>query len=243
MIAMLIPAFLLGLMSSFHCVAMCGPIALAVPSRRHTAAGRMLDTLLLNSGRLLTYAALGGLFGIFGRGLHLAGLQQIVSIVMGLSVLGAIAWPAFIGGHKLTGRIAKWTSGAQRAMAKGLARTSPSGLFSTGMLNGLLPCGLVYIALAAALMQDGPLASSAFMVAFGLGTWPSLVAVRLGGAMMSNGKRALFHRFQPYLVAAMGLLFVLRGLGLGIPYVSPVLYEVSTGAQECHGTATPGVSR
>ncbi|MGV9012335.1 MAG: sulfite exporter TauE/SafE family protein [Flavobacteriales bacterium] len=111
------------------------------------------------------------------------------------------------------------------------------------MLNGLLPCGLVYIALAAALMQDGPLASAAFMVAFGLGTWPALIAVRLGGSMIPNGKRALFRRFQPYLVAAMGLLFVLRGSGLGIPYVSPVLYDVSTGVQDCHSTAAPGVSR
>ncbi|MBP9159797.1 MAG: sulfite exporter TauE/SafE family protein [Flavobacteriales bacterium] len=235
MTALLIPAFLLGLMSSFHCVAMCGPIALAVPSRRHSPAGKMLDTLLLNSGRLLTYAALGGLFGIFGRGLHLAGLQQSVSLLMGLLVLAALVWPTVMGRHKLTGQIAVWTSGAQRIMAKGLARTSPAGLFTTGMLNGLLPCGLVYIALAAALLHDGPLQSAAFMVAFGLGTWPSLVALRLGVHSVSAGKRALFRRLQPWLVAGVGILFVVRGLGLGIPYISPVLGEVAVGVQTCHG--------
>lgn len=234
MIALLIPAFLLGLMSSFHCVAMCGPIALAVPSRRHSAAGKMLDTLLLNSGRLLTYAVLGALFGIFGRGLHLAGMQQGISFLMGILVLAGLAWPAIMGGQKITGRIAIWTSGAQRIMAKGLARTSPAGLFTTGLLNGLLPCGLVYIALAAALLHDGPLQSAAFMAAFGLGTWPALVALRLGVKSIHDSRRVMFRRLQPWLVAGVGILFVVRGLGLGIPYVSPVLGDVATEVQACH---------
>ena len=237
MTALLLPAFLLGLLSSFHCVAMCGPIALAVPSHRNSAAGRLGDTLLLNSGRLVTYALLGLLFGLFGRGLRLAGLQQAMSITMGALVIMGVAWPSLSTGHRITGRIARWTATAQQAMAKGLARTSPVGLFSTGLLNGLLPCGLVYIALAAALLQEGPLSSAAFMASFGLGTWPSLIAVRLGGSFIPNGKRAQLRRLQPYLVAGMGMLFVLRGLGLGIPYVSPVLYEVSTGVHECHTTA------
>lgn len=234
MTAMLIPAFLLGLMSSFHCVAMCGPIALAVPSRRPSTVGKLLDTLLLNAGRLLTYGVIGSLFGLFGRGLHLAGLQQGISFLMGILVLAGLAWPAILGGHRLTGRVALWTSGAQRAMAKGLARTSPAGLFTTGMLNGLLPCGLVYIALAAALLHEGPWQSAVFMVAFGLGTWPALVALRLGVKSIHDGRRALFRRLQPWLVAGVGILFVVRGLGLGIPYVSPVLGGPGMSVQACH---------
>lgn len=241
--ALIISAFALGLFSSFHCIGMCGPIALAVPSSRTTWTGRTGDALLLNFGRIATYALLGLLFGMFGRGLRLAGLQQGISIALGAVILIGLLWPALMKGHVITGKLAMWTSGFRQVMARHLGRTSPTGLWSTGMLNGLLPCGLVYLALAGSLVQESPWQGSLFMISFGLGTIPALLAVRLGTAKLSMAKRALVRKLSPFLVAGMGVLFVLRGMGLGIPYISPVLYEVTTGVQPCHDTAVPVLPR
>jgi sulfite exporter TauE/SafE len=118
-------------------------------------------------------------------------------------------------------------------MARNLRRTSPEGLMVTGLLNGLLPCGLVYLAIAGALVQDGAWNGALFMAAFGLGTWPALFAVRLGSTWITDHWRSALRRSQPYVFAIMGLLFILRGLGLGIPYVSPVIHDVPVGQQDC----------
>ena len=232
-------AFALGLFSSLHCIGMCGPIALAVPSARLGWAGRTADALLLNAGRIATYALLGLLFGTFGRGLRLAGLQQGISIALGALILAGLLFPAVIKGQALTGQLAKWTAAPRREMARTLGRTSPAGLWSTGMLNGLLPCGLVYLALAGSLVQEAAWQGAAFMAAFGLGTVPALLAVRLGTARLSLARRALVRKASPFLVAGIGILFVLRGMGLGIPYLSPALHEVVVGTQPCHGTVVP----
>jgi sulfite exporter TauE/SafE len=234
MIPYLGPALLLGLLSSAHCVGMCGPIALAVPSSRTTWPGRIADGLLLNGGRLLTYAALGALFGTFGRGLHLAGLQQTVSITMGVLMLLAVLLPSLLREDLFTTAALAGLGRLRSSLARNLRRTSPVGLLVTGSLNGLLPCGMVYFALAGALVQDGALDGALFMALFGLGTWPAMLAVRLGGGLVSGAWRTGFRRAAPFVFALLGALFILRGLGLGIPYVSPVLHEVPVGVQDCH---------
>lgn len=228
------PALLLGALSSAHCVGMCGPIALAVPSARSSFTGRSMDALLLNGGRVLTYAVLGALFGTFGRGLHLAGLQQAASIGMGVLMLAAVLVPALFR-KDIFATAAIGGLGRLRSMlAHNLRRTSPQALVLTGLLNGLLPCGMVYFAVAGALVQDGALNGALFMAAFGLGTWPAMLAVRLGGGLVTGMWRKGMRRAAPYVFALLGVLFILRGMNLGIPYVSPVLHEVPVGQQECH---------
>lgn len=234
MTAYLGPALLLGLLSSAHCVGMCGPIALAVPSVRHTWSGRSMDALLLNGGRVLTYALLGALFGTFGRGLHLAGLQQATSIGMGVLMLAAVLLPALFRKDMFAAAAIGGLGRLRSALARNLRRTAPEALLLTGMLNGLLPCGMVYFAVAGALVQDGALNGALFMAAFGLGTWPAMLAVRLGGGLITGAWRNGMRKAAPYVFALLGVLFILRGLNLGIPYVSPVLYEVPVGQQECH---------
>ncbi len=234
MIAYLGPALLLGALGSAHCVGMCGPIALAVPSSRSSWPGRAMDALLLNGGRVFTYALLGALFGTFGRGLHLAGLQQAVSIAMGVLMLGAVLMPAFFHKDIFTTASLGGLGKLRSALARNLRRTSPEGLFLTGLLNGLLPCGMVYFAVAGALVQDGALHGALFMAAFGLGTWPAMLAVRLGGGLVTGAWRSGMRKAAPFVFALLGVLFILRGMGLGIPYMSPALHEVPVGAQECH---------
>ena len=181
-------AFLLGVLGSAHCVGMCGPIALAVPSARSSWSGRLADAVLLNSGRVFTYALLGALFGSFGRGLHLAGLQRTVSITLGVLMLLALLVPALFRKDLVTGTAVASIGALRTFLGRNLRRTSPEGLFLTGLLNGLLPCGMVYFAIAGALVQNGPLNGSLFMMLFGLGTWPALLAVRLGGELLRTGR-------------------------------------------------------
>lgn len=232
--AWLATAFVMGVAGSAHCIGMCGPIALAVPAPRNTPAARWASTLLLNSGRITTYALLGAATGSLGLGMRLAGLQQVVSIVGGSVLLLAVVVPGLLERVAPTGRMAMGLSRLRSALARNLRRTSPEALFLTGALNGLLPCGLVYAALLGAAAMGSPVEGALFMVFFGLGTAPALVALRLGGGLVGQGLRAQLRRVSPVLIAAVAVLMILRGLELGIPYVSPGPAAVPGQVTVCH---------
>ncbi|MBP6574444.1 MAG: sulfite exporter TauE/SafE family protein [Flavobacteriales bacterium] len=231
---MLATAFVLGAAGSAHCIGMCGPIALAVPSPGNGWRARLMSTLILNSGRVSTYALLGALFGAFGTGLRLAGLQQSVSIIAGAVLLLSVIVPGLLERWSPTGRLSLWIGRLRGALARNLKRTAPEALFFTGALNGLLPCGLVYAAAigAAAMgtMQHGAL----FMMLFGLGTLPALIGLRMSGSMIGTSARALLRKASPVLVSALAVLMILRGLELGIPMVSPPAVTEPTQVTACH---------
>lgn len=214
-------ALVLGVAGSAHCVGMCGPIALAVPSPSNARSARWMSTLLLNGGRLATYALLGAAVGTLGLGLQLAGLGRAVSLVGGTLVLLAVIVPGLLQRWWPAGRLAMGVGRMRGILARNLRRTAPEALFLTGVLNGLLPCGLVYAALLGAAATASPGQAAGFMAAFGLGTWPALVALRLGGGWLGTGTRAWLRKVSPLLLTAMAVLLILRGLELGIPFVSP----------------------
>ncbi len=226
-------AFLLGLLGSAHCIGMCGPLALAVPSARHSLATRLGSAMAMNSGRIVTYALLGAAFGLFGRGLQLAGLQQGMSIALGVLILTALLAPRLLLSLRIGAMVGGSVLRMHGVMARQLKRTSPEGLFFTGMLNGLLPCGLVYLAGAGAIAQDGAFQGMLFMLLFGLGTWPALVGLKVGGTYAGPGLRKTLRHVTPFAYAVMGVLFILRGLDLGVPYISPDLPEANTTVLEC----------
>jgi sulfite exporter TauE/SafE len=228
-----VTAFVLGLLSSAHCLGMCGPLALAVPSPKGHALARLGSALLLNGGRLFTYMALGAAAGLFGRGLHMAGAQRTVSITLGILILVGLFLPGLLARIPFAQGPARLAMRLQGVFARQLHRTSPEGLLVTGMINGLLPCGMVYLALAGAISQDGWMSGAGFMLVFGLGTWPALVTLKVSSTYLAPGLRATLRRFTPVAYAAMGILFILRGLDLGIPYISPDLPEANTTVQEC----------
>jgi hypothetical protein len=232
--AMLATAFVLGVAGSAHCVGMCGPIALAVPSPRNTWGARLLSTVLLNGGRLTSYALLGAAIGVFGAGMRLAGLQQVVSIVAGVLLLLSVLVPGLLEQWSPTGRMAMALGGVRGTLAKNLKRTTPEALFFTGMLNGLLPCGLVYAALIGASTMPSPMEGTLFMALFALGTWPALFAVRMSAGFFGPGMRGRLRRLSPVLVSMVALLMILRGMELGIPYVSPAAAPVGAEVTACH---------
>jgi len=231
---MLATAFVLGAAGSAHCIGMCGPIALAVPSPGNGWRARLMSTLILNGGRVSTYALLGALFGAFGTGLRLAGLQQSVSIIAGAVLLLSVIVPGLLERWSPTGRLSLWIGRLRGALARNLKRTAPEAVFFTGALNGLLPCGLVYAAAigAAAMgtMQHGAL----FMMLFGLGTLPALIGLRMSGSMIGTSARARLRKASPVLVSALAVLMILRALELGIPMVSPPAVTEPGQVTACH---------
>lgn len=222
-------AFLLGFLGSFHCLGMCGPIAMAISSQDNSRF--LINKIIYNLGRAVTYSLLGLLVGAIGFSLQLAGLQQWLSILMG----GIIILMAFF--YK---RSERWVSGVgfsglavkvKKALGKYLKMGGRTAFFTGGLINGLLPCGMVYIALLTSLALQDPWVGGVYMAVFGLGTIPLMLILMLSGRLFSLSVRQKFLRTMPYFAMFIGLLFILRGSGLGIHYVSPQLQHFVYGTE------------
>lgn len=232
----LFTAFAIGALGSFHCIGMCGPIALALPIHKNTNNRRLIGSLLYNTGRISTYALIGALFGLLGQSFVMAGFQQSVSVGLGILVILSVALPAaFI--HKLSPNhlISKGISQVKMRMQKLFAKRSYSSTFLIGSLNGLLPCGLVYLGIAGATAMGNPAEGAAYMLLFGLGTWPVMLLIGFFGQWISLGIRNKIRAAMPIMIVAMGVIFILRGLSLDIPFVSPnISAEQHAGIEMCH---------
>jgi sulfite exporter TauE/SafE len=217
-----------GLVGSLHCIGMCGPIVVALPLKKQNVASKIAGALLYNSGRIFTYGFIGVLFGTLGRGIHLAGLQQGTSIVLGILMIVSVLFP-FVFREKITiGNI--WGGLAARLIGqlkKLFANRSYFSLLMIGLLNGLLPCGLVYVAVAGAISSGEVVSGALFMMLFGLGTVPMLLTAALASDAIGQHIRFRMQRIVPYFVFFLGVLFILRGLSLGIPYISPTTEKLA----------------
>jgi sulfite exporter TauE/SafE len=213
-------AFILGLVGSLHCAGMCGPLALALPSAGTSAPAFLLGRLAYNLGRILTYCALGLMFGLAGKTLMLAGVQRWVSIGLGLLLLAGL-----FGSRRLalSRPVEAMVGRLKRGMSSLLRRRSYASLGVLGLLNGLLPCGMVYAAGVGAAATGGALTGIQYMGAFGIGTVPMMLGIGLSGRLVPLSFRLRLVRAIPLSVFLLATLLVLRGLSLGIPYVSPVL--------------------
>ncbi|SFP89143.1 sulfite exporter TauE/SafE family protein [Hymenobacter arizonensis] len=224
---MLWAGFLFGLLGSFHCVGMCGAIALALPGGMDKATSSLRyggGRLLYNLGRITTYATLGAAAGLVGQGLRLAGVQQGLSIASGVLILLLVAVP-----ERYTSRLAGWLgltrplAWVKNTLGRLFQQPTLPALYATGLLNGLLPCGLVYLALAGALSASGVWGAAAYMACFGLGTLPLMFGLSLSGRLVPLAWRTRMRQAVPYAASVLAVLFIVRGLGLGIPYLSPQL--------------------
>ncbi|MBN3583353.1 sulfite exporter TauE/SafE family protein [Algoriphagus aestuarii] len=227
---MLWTAFLLGFLGSFHCVGMCGPIALAVGgANKNKFLG---NKILYHIGRSITYSLLGLLVGSIGFSMALAGVQQGISIGMGVLIFMLaftlrksekfLAVPIFSG-------FIKWI---KKTLSTYLKSGKTSAYFGTGMINGLLPCGMVYMALVAALGLQNPWLGALYMFFFGIGTVPLLLALMISGNLISLAKRERIQSAIPYLGALIGIMFIFRGLGLGLGGFSPDLELFNYGSEQ-----------
>ena len=221
-------ALILGFLGSLHCAGMCGPLALALPKTGSTKASFILGRLAYNLGRILTYVLLGGLFGLIGMSFALSGFQRGLSIFAGIILIiaafGRLKWSRKFSPTLLQSKL-------RTALVNVLQRRTLSSVFVLGLLNGLLPCGLVYMASAASLAAGSFPGSMEFMFLFGLGTLPMMLGIGLFGIMLNQRLRIRFQQAIPYSLCLTGILLVLRGMSLGIPYVSPIM--ASTGVHCC----------
>lgn len=223
-----IPAFILGMLSNLHCLGMCGPIALAIPLNRSSKSAMLFGILQYHIGRVLVYAILGYIIGYIGMGIKLFGVLQAISIIAGIGII-IYAWR-----KKITFFKNPFTSSLRHSsllssyMGKIMRSKSPLKLFFLGSLNGLLPCGMVYTALITAVVLGTPVLSASSMLAFGLGTLPGLVAFSLFAQQLGNPIRSKINRYLPYLITIVGILIILRGMNLNIPYISPKVSVVES---------------
>jgi uncharacterized protein len=225
--AILLSAFVLGLMGSFHCVGMCGPIVLALPLHGNTLQQKIFGGLLYNLGRTVTYGVMGAVFGLLGQGLHLVGFQQVVSVIMGSAMILSVLFPSlFRNQYTLHKSSFKMIARLKKSITDLFAVRSFQSLFFIGLLNGLLPCGLVYIAIAGAIAAGGVTIGIWYMILFGLGTLPMLLILGVAGNLVSTRLRQRINRLIPILVLAVGVFFILRGLNLNIKFLSPTKEKI-----------------
>lgn len=239
-LAVWLGGWVLGLAGSLHCAGMCGPLTLAMPGAKGSAGSMLATRAAYNLGRVATYGMMGLVAGVMGQVLAWAGFQRGVSILLGILVLaGVVGWsiPGWRG--VLVGRVG-WL---KRGLSFLLSKRGMWALFLLGLLNGLLPCGLVYVACAGAATAGGALPGGLFMVGFGMGTVPVMLLVSLGGGYLGVGLRLRLQRVVPWVAGAMGVLLVVRGLGLGIPYVSPAWDAAGRPGVDCcrRGAVVDGV--
>ena len=219
---MLYSAFFFGLISSFHCIGMCGPIALMLPVERNNPSKKVIQIITYHLGRLSAYATIGFLFGLLGKGFFLAGLQQKLSIFMGIAMIFVILIPEKVfAKFNFSKPVFKLISKIKTTLGSQFKNKSYQSLFTIGLLNGFLPCGMVYVALFGAIAMQSEGFGVIYMLLFGLGTIPMMSSVVYLNSLLTIPMRNKISKTIPYVSICIAILFVLRGLGLGIPYVSP----------------------
>lgn len=229
-------AFILGLLGSFHCIGMCGPIAFVLPLDRSSKSKMILQTFLYHLGRLFTYSLIGLFFGFLGKGLYLAGFQQRLSILMGIIMILAVIIPLkYFNKFNVTKPIYKIIGTVKKQLGLYLNKKSNKSIFLIGFFNGFLPCGLVYMALIGSIATTNTFSGSFYMFLFGLGTVPMMTLAVFAGNILKVSIRNKIQKVIPVFVVIIGLLFILRGLGLGILYISPsdVKLQISNNVNYC----------
>lgn len=215
--------FLMGFLGSAHCIGMCGPLVMALPFSQQKGVSKFLSISLYHIGKLMSYASLGLLVGIFGKQLFLIDSQQALSIVIGILMLVYVLWKFFIPIRFQSPLQGFFQAPILRVLSKVFASKQLGSFILVGFLNGLLPCGMVYLALGSAFATASIVHGSLFMVFFGLGTIPALLMLSLGGQLISFSFRQQVQKMLPVFIFSMGLVLILRGMNLGIPYLSPHL--------------------
>lgn len=227
----ILEGFVIGFFGSLHCVGMCGPLALALPLPTRSTGQKVFGALLYNIGRALTYSLLGLIFGFIGVGLKHSGIQEMVSIVCGTVMILSVILPGIIklpkGSNKITNSV---YSSLRRKIGDSLNRRKVGNLLIIGILNGFLPCGLVYVAISKAVLSLSLQESVLSMFFFGLGTLPMMFAVAFFSDIIKSKYLHRLKRFIPVFIVLLGLIFILRGLNLGIPYISPDMSKAAC----CH---------
>lgn len=233
---MLYTALIFGLISSFHCIGMCGPIAMMLPVNHKNSSIKALQILTYHLGRLTAYGSLGLIFGFLGKGFYLAGLQQTMSIIVGVMMIVIAVVPERIfAKYNFSKPVYKVISHVKTSLGSQFKKKSPDALFTIGLLNGFLPCGLVYAALFGAIAMQNEFLGVSYMLLYGIGTIPMMTAVVYLSNFLTFSVRGKIQKAIPIVAVVIGTLFILRGMGLDIAYISPSNLDLFVQAKaNCH---------
>lgn len=219
---MLWSALILGLLGSFHCVGMCGPIAFMLPVDRSNSTKKIAQIASYHLGRIVAYSLIGLIFGLIGKSLYIFGLQQQLSIIIGILMIVAILIPyKTFNKYNFSKPLHKIISKIKSGLGTALKKKTADTFLTIGFLNGFLPCGLVYIAVFGSLASANAFQGALYMALFGIGTIPLMTTAIYLGKFLNTSIKQRIQKAIPVFVVIIGLLFILRGLGLGIPYLSP----------------------
>ena len=211
-------ALSMGFLGSLHCAGMCGPIMLILPFQFLKGWKKIAGISLYHLGRISVYATMGLILHSF-KSLFQPHYQQYISIILGASLL-IMGILSFLSNGSRQLKL-PWMDFVKRQSGKVLGRPELHLLLAAGILNGLLPCGLVYMALSMATTASTPQAAMLTMYAFGFGTMPMLIAIIVLKGKIAAFRMQSIRRFVPVIMLLFGVLFMLRGMNLGIPYLSP----------------------
>jgi sulfite exporter TauE/SafE len=227
--------FIVGLFGSMHCIGMCGPITLALPGFQSNLQKVLSSRVLYNLGRTVTYSLMGAVIGLAGEGISLAGAQRWLSIGSGILLILIILTPVRVSSRfRLLKPAYHFTEYLKKKFGSLLKTDSVTSVFLIGILNGFLPCGLVYVALAGALAAGSLVNGTLYMTFFGLGTIPLMFAFSVFGQFVGVNVRRRFNKLIPVFIVVLGIMFILRGMNLGIPYISPKLGSSMHSEQPAH---------
>jgi sulfite exporter TauE/SafE len=227
--------FIFGLAGSTHCVGMCGPIALMIPVKGAQRMKLIAEILQYHLGRISMYALLGLLIGFLNKGVWLVGIQNKLSIGIGLGLLIVVLFNGlyFSADIKISG-YSHFLAWIKKQINQLLLGKQPLRLVILGWLNGLLPCGLVYIALTGAFATTTLEEGTLYMTAFGLGTLPLMALVTFSSHRITPRWSAWIKKLTPLILLLMGIYFIYRGTQIYLPNS----YRLGTGLQEdiemCH---------
>lgn len=217
-------ALAIGIGGSLHCIGMCGPIVIALPNSGQSKFSVFVERLVYNLGRVISYMILGALFGILGNKILMAGLQQAASISLGAAIILGLILPQKVKNYFANlGPIQLFTNILKKSFNRLTKNVTKSNMLLIGILNGFLPCGFVYIGAFGAVATGSMLTGILYMMFFGVGTIPVMLATAMAGNLISLNIRRKMTKAVPVFAFVLALIFVLRGLELGIPFVSPKL--------------------
>ncbi len=218
-------ALVIGFLGSFHCFGMCGPIALAIPI---PAEKRVFGSVLYNIGRGLTYVLIGLAFGSIGMSFEVLGFNKYLSIFLGAIILLSILIPQLNKRLLTNYSNSNWMKWVKSKMAHFFKQRTYSSTFFVGMLNGLIPCGLIYVAVAGSMATANIWDGALYMILFSVGTMPAMFAAFMLPFFKKLQKLKL-QRLIPALMIGIGLLFIYRGIAFEIPQIDPILDAVGFG--------------
>jgi sulfite exporter TauE/SafE len=233
---MFLSALVLGLLGSFHCIGMCGPIAFMLPVDRTNTFKKVSQIAIYHVGRLLAYSFIGLIFGLIGKSLYIFGFQQQLSIAIGILMIAVVLIPqTLFNKYNFSKPVYKAISKVKSALGNAFKRKTADTFLTIGFLNGFLPCGLVYMAVFGAIAGGNAFDGMLYMAIFGLGTIPLMTTAIYFSHFLKGAVRQKIQKAIPVFVVLIGILFILRGLGLGIPYISPApVYDVVSNSIDCH---------